>query len=126
MQDDFFLRRELEEFEGETEKWCWLLADAVSTADEGQVDGAIAEGGSVETETLLFPVIRVDYAIADGFFEEQEWILTANQGAGVAAIVEHTGGICLVRHVECLRSVCGSRIELAQRSMDSWRCEEGV
>lgn len=78
MQYDFFLGRELEKLEGETEEWSGLLTDAVGTADEGEVDGAIAEGGSVEAEALFFPVVRVDYAIADGFFEEQEWVLTAD------------------------------------------------
>jgi hypothetical protein len=98
MQYDFFLRCDLKELEGETQEWCWLLTDAVSTADKGEVDGAIAEGGSVETEALLFPVVRVDYAIADGFFEEEKGILAADQGAGIAAVVEHAGSICLMRH----------------------------
>lgn len=98
MQYDFFLRCDLKELEGETEEWSRLLTDAVSTADEGEVDGAIAEGSGVETEALLFPVVRVDYAIANGFFEEEQGILTADQGAGVAAVVEHAGGICLMRH----------------------------
>lgn len=57
MQYDFFLWRELEEFEGETEERCWLLTDTVGTTNEGEVDGAIAEGGGVETEALFFPVV---------------------------------------------------------------------
>lgn len=78
MQYYFFLRCDLKELEGEAKERCWLLTDAVSTADKGKVNGAIAEGGSVETEALLFPVVRVDYAIANGFFEEEEWVLTAD------------------------------------------------
>lgn len=57
MQYDFFLWRELEEFEGETEERCWLLTDAVGTTDECEVDCAIAESGGIQTEALLFPVV---------------------------------------------------------------------
>lgn len=57
MQYDFFLGRKLEKLESETKEWSGLLTDAVSSADEGEVDGAITEGGGVETKALFFPVV---------------------------------------------------------------------
>jgi hypothetical protein len=98
MQDDFFLRRELEELESKAKEGRGFLADSIGATDEGEFDGAIAESGGIETKTLFFPVVRVDNAIANGFFEEKEGVLTADQGASVAAVIEHAGGICLVCH----------------------------
>jgi hypothetical protein len=98
MQDDFFFRRELEELESKAKEGCGFLTDAVGTADEREFDGAIAEGGGIETKTLFFPVVRVDDAITNSFFEEKEWVLTADQGASVAAVIEHACGICLMCH----------------------------
>lgn len=98
MQNDFFFRRELEEFEGETQEGSRFLTDAVGTADKGEVDSAVAEGGGIESKTLFFPVVRVDNAVANSFLEEEEWVLTTDQGACVSAVIEHASGICLMRH----------------------------
>ena len=108
MQDDFFFGRELEEFESQAEEGSRFLADAVGTANEREVDGAVAEGGGIETETLFLPVVRVDNAIADGFFEEEEWVLAADEGARIAAVIEHASSICLMRHDGCWNK-CAAR-----------------
>jgi hypothetical protein len=70
MQYNVFGGQQLQQFKSQAKKWCGLLANAVGAADEGEFDGAVAESGGVQTETLLFPVVRVDDAVADGFFEQ--------------------------------------------------------
>jgi hypothetical protein len=68
----------LEELESKAKEGRGFLADSIGATDEGEFDGAIAESGGIETETLFFPVVRVDDTIANSFFEEEEWVLAAD------------------------------------------------
>lgn len=72
---------------------------AVRAPDEGHGGGAVAEGGLVEGEALFFPVVAVDDAVADGFFEEVRRVDVVDCAAGVAAVVEHAFGVGLVGHL---------------------------
>ena len=71
---------------------------AVGAADEGGFNGSVAEGGFVDGEALLFPVVGVGDAVAHSFFHQVGWVLPADGGADVAALVEHGFGVCAVGH----------------------------
>jgi hypothetical protein len=54
MQDDFFFRRELEELESKAKEGRGFLADSIGATDEGEFDGAIAEGGGIMRSRTAF------------------------------------------------------------------------
>lgn len=72
---------------------------AVGAADEGEGDGAVAEGGFVDGEALFLPVVGFGDAVTDGFFEEVGGVLVVDCLAFVAALVEHAFGIDVVGHL---------------------------
>ena len=71
----------------------------VGAAEVGHVGGAVAEGGFVDGEALLFPEVGVDDAVEDGLVEEVGGVEAVDCAAGVAvAVVEEVLDVGLVGH----------------------------
>ena len=88
----------MQEFESKAEERRGPLRIAVGTTDEVNVlDHAIYDVGFVDGETLVFPEVAVDYALADGLFHDVGWVETIwSEGARRAALVEEALFVCAV------------------------------
>ncbi len=87
-EDDVPLGQELQEFEREADEGGGFLLP-VGAAEVGHVGGAVAEGGFVDGEALLFPEVGVDDAVEDGLVEEVGGVEAVDGFSGVAvAVVE--------------------------------------
>lgn len=69
---------------------------AISATEVCHGDGAVAERGFVDGEALFFPIVGFGDAVTDGLFEEVRGVGVVDCGAGVAAGVEHAGGVDVV------------------------------
>jgi hypothetical protein len=69
-KNDFLGRLKLEEFEGEAEEGRGTLVGELA-ADVGQRDGTVEQRGSVQAETMFFPVKRFKYTLS--IYEEVNW-----------------------------------------------------
>ena len=89
----------MQHFEGQAEKGRRPLLRTKGAADKGQLDGSIAQARLVESKALLFPVVRVGDSVADRLLHQQRRVLAADQGAAVAAVIQHDLGVSLMRHL---------------------------
>lgn len=97
-KDDVPLGHELQELEREADEGGGFLLP-VGAAQVGHVGGAVAEGGFVDGEALLFPEVGVDDAVEDGLVEEVGGVEAVDCAAGVAvAVVEEVLDVGLVSH----------------------------
>ena len=71
---------------------------AVGAAEEGGFDCSVAEGGLVDGEALLFPVVGVCDTVPHCFLHQVRRVLSADGGAHVPTLVEHGFGVCAVGH----------------------------
>ena len=73
---------------------------AVGAPNECEYSSTVAKGSFVDGETLFFPVVGFDDAVADGLFEKVDRVLVVDRGARIPAGVKEAFGVCLVRHHE--------------------------
>ena len=97
LHDDVSVREELQKLESKADEWRGFLL-AVGTAYEGHLHSPVAECRFVDSEALLFPVIRFGNTVTNGSLEKVRRVLIVNRLAGVASIIEHALRIDMVGH----------------------------
>ena len=96
-EDDVSFRHELEKLESEAKEWRGFLLP-IRSPNECHVNSPITQSSLIDGEALFFPVVAVHYSVPHGLLQEMGRVLVMDLGAGIASLIKHAFGICLVCH----------------------------